>query len=70
MDLETIQQFKDLTIEYVADMQNAYNAYIEKREEIIDEMSTLHDSYFDQVLALSKAYLESLSELQQSNQLT
>jgi hypothetical protein len=62
MDLETIQQFKDLTIKYVTNMQNAYNAYIKKR--------TLHDNFFNQVVGLSKGYLESIDQLQESNQLT
>jgi predicted nucleotide-binding protein (sugar kinase/HSP70/actin superfamily) len=74
MDLETIQQFKDLTIKYVTDMQNAYNAYTEQRETIVnkavDSMRTLHDNFFNQVVVLSKGYLESLDQLQESNQLT
>jgi hypothetical protein len=43
-------------------MQNAYNAYVKKR--------TLHDNFFNQVVGLSKGYLESIDQLQESNQLT
>lgn len=72
MDLETINQFKDLTVNYVLEMQNAYNNYVEKREDIVqqavDSMSQLHDSYYNEVMALSKGYLESLQELQEANQ--
>jgi hypothetical protein len=34
MDLETIQQFKDLTIKYVTNMQNAYNDQLQESNQL------------------------------------
>jgi len=57
-----LDEFKAATEQYVKDMNDAYNTYMEQRDQMADELKELNDQYMKQALDLSREYLETLKE--------